>query len=249
MDKKVCFLDFERENLVNLVEKYRDIVENKKTSSNIIAQKKQIWERITLEYNQNPNVKKRLTKQLRKLWENTKAKRKNKLKSSSTYSLLSTTIDKHINFSGNTTLDTAVDGDDLQDTTDDMHCDANEQPTAKAKSNHLGCSEGSLDELLTPVISLRVKKIEDATHQQREIHLLSTQREQLQIKALEERLSQQSELHAIKMEQEREFHQLRMSQEKDLYLQRVRWEQELHQLRVLDYNKVQSSSYSVMYKQ
>lgn len=94
MDKKVCFLDFERENLVNLVGKYRKIVENKETSSSMIAQKKQIWERITSEFNQNPNVKKRLTKQLKKLWENTKAKRKTKLKSSSTTSLLSTTIEK-----------------------------------------------------------------------------------------------------------------------------------------------------------
>lgn len=95
---------------------------------------------------------------------------------------------------------------------------------------------------------MRVKKVEEATQHQKEIHFLSTQREQLQIRALEERISQQSELHAIKMEQEREFHQLRMSQEKELHLQKIRWEQE-HQLRLLDYNKVQSSSYSVMYKQ
>lgn len=88
------FLDYERESLVNLVGKYRDIVENKKTDSEMIAQKNQIWERIASEYNKNPNVRKRLTKQLRKLWENTKAKRKIKLKSSSTTSLLSTTMDK-----------------------------------------------------------------------------------------------------------------------------------------------------------
>lgn len=94
MDKKVSFLDFERENLVNLVGKYQDIVENKRTCSSMIAQKKKIWERITSEYNQNPNVRKRLTKQLKKLWENTKAKRKTKLKSSSTISLLSATIEK-----------------------------------------------------------------------------------------------------------------------------------------------------------
>lgn len=94
-----------------------------------------------------------------------------------------------------------------------------------------------------------MKKIEEATQQQKDIHFLSTQREQLQIRALEERISQQAELHTIKLDQEKEYHQLRMSQEKDLYLQKVRWEQELHQLRLLDYNKVQSSSYSVMYKQ
>lgn len=94
MNKKVCFLDFERDSLVNLVGKYQDVVENKKTDSSMIAQKQKIWERITSEYNRNPNVKKRLTKQLRKLWENTKAKRKIKLKSTSTTSLLSTTMDK-----------------------------------------------------------------------------------------------------------------------------------------------------------
>lgn len=98
MDRKVCFLDFERDNLVKLVGKYQNIVENKKTSSSIIAQKKEIWDRITAEYNRNPNVKKRLTKQLKKLWENTKAKRKIKLKSSSTTSLLSTTMEKFDKF-------------------------------------------------------------------------------------------------------------------------------------------------------
>lgn len=96
---------------------------------------------------------------------------------------------------------------------------------------------------------MRAKKVDEATQQQKEIHLLSIQREQLQIQVLEERISQQAELHAIKKEQEKEFHQLRISQEKDLYLQKVRREEELHQLRLLDYNKVQSSSYSVMYKQ
>jgi len=59
------FLDFERESLVNLVGKYRDIVENKKTDSEMIAQKNQIWDRITSEYNRNPNVRKRLTKQVK----------------------------------------------------------------------------------------------------------------------------------------------------------------------------------------
>ncbi len=96
---------------------------------------------------------------------------------------------------------------------------------------------------------MRARKIEEATHQQKEIHFLATKREQLQIKALEESIGQQAELHTIKLEQEKEFHQLRMSQEKELYMQKVRWEQELHQLRLLEYNKVQSSSYSVMYKQ
>ncbi|KAG4075476.1 hypothetical protein HA402_015129 [Bradysia odoriphaga] len=244
MDKKVCFLDFERETLVNLVGKYHNIVENKKTGSSMIAQKKQIWERITSEYNQNPNVKKRLTKQLKKLWENTKAKRKTKLKSSSTTSLLSTTIDNV-----SPTLDTSTHTVDMNDMNDEIQYELNEPPICNAKTNNYTCNDDNLEELLTPVISLRAKKIEEATNQQKEIHFLATQREQLQIKALENRISQQAELHTIKIEQEKEFHQLRMSQEKDLYLQKMRWEQELHQLRLLDYNKVQSSAYSVMYKQ
>lgn len=94
MDRKFLFSDFERKTLVNLVVKYREIVENKKTCSSMIARKKEIWERITSEYNQNPNVKKRLTKQLKKLWENMKAKDKTILNSIRTTSLLSTTIDK-----------------------------------------------------------------------------------------------------------------------------------------------------------
>lgn len=76
MNKKVSYVDYERRVLVALVAKYRDIVENKKTDSSTVHKKQQIWLRITSEYNRHPNVRKRLTQQLKRLWENTKARAK-----------------------------------------------------------------------------------------------------------------------------------------------------------------------------
>lgn len=75
MNKKVSYVDYERRVLVALVTKYRDIVENKKTDSSTVHKKQQIWLRITSEYNRQ-NVRKRLTQQLKRLWENTKARAK-----------------------------------------------------------------------------------------------------------------------------------------------------------------------------
>lgn len=69
MNKKVSYVDYERRVLVTLVAKYRDIVENKKTDSSTVHKKQQIWLRITSEYNRQPNVRKRLTQQLKRLWE------------------------------------------------------------------------------------------------------------------------------------------------------------------------------------
>lgn len=76
MNKKISYVEFERQILVNLVEKYREIIESKKTDSSTVHKKQQTWQRITNEYNKHSNVRKRLTKQLKRLWENTKAKAK-----------------------------------------------------------------------------------------------------------------------------------------------------------------------------
>lgn len=49
-----------------------------------------------------------------------------------------------------------------------------------------------------------MKKVEQATIQQKELHNLSVQREQLQIRLLQEEINRQAELHSFKMEKERE---------------------------------------------
>lgn len=81
MSKKISYVEFERRILVNLVEKYRDIVECKKTDSSTVFKKQQTWIRITNEYNKHFNVRKRQNKQLKRLWENTKAKAKKNITS------------------------------------------------------------------------------------------------------------------------------------------------------------------------
>lgn len=83
MNKKVSYVEFERKILINLVNKYKEIIENKKTDSGTVFKKQQTWLKITNEYNRHQNVQKRLTKQLKRLWENTKAKAKKTSSSSS----------------------------------------------------------------------------------------------------------------------------------------------------------------------
>lgn len=57
------------------------------------------------------------------------------------------------------------------------------------------------------VVSARLKKVEQSIDQQKELHMLQIQREQLQIKALQEELSRKSEHHSFQLEREREVNE------------------------------------------
>lgn len=76
MSKKISYVDHERRVLFKLVNKYRDIVDDKRTDSETLHKKKATWLRVTAEYNRQPNVRSRLVQQLKRLWENTKARAK-----------------------------------------------------------------------------------------------------------------------------------------------------------------------------
>lgn len=68
----------DKEILINLVKKYRDKVENKKTDAVVNAEKKQFWEKITNEFN-STTVVKRTSLQLRNTYKNMKRILKNDL--------------------------------------------------------------------------------------------------------------------------------------------------------------------------
>lgn len=76
MAAKVSYNQCERQTLVDLVNQHREIVDSRRVDSNTLNRKRQTWLKITTEYNRHPRVRKRLTKQLRRLWENTKARAK-----------------------------------------------------------------------------------------------------------------------------------------------------------------------------
>lgn len=80
--------EFERKTLVDLVKPHRSIIDSKKVDADTLSKKREIWLKITNEYNQHTRVRKRLTKQLRRLWENTKArwKKESSMSGSSTKS-------------------------------------------------------------------------------------------------------------------------------------------------------------------
>lgn len=93
-----------------------------------------------------------------------------------------------------------------------------------------------------------MKQIEERTAQQREIHLLTVQREKLQIRLLEDQVQKLSDIHLMQINKEKELQELRICQEKSLYHQRIRNEQELHQLKLAEYNRVQAGAYQMIYK-
>ncbi|XP_046398942.1 uncharacterized protein LOC124165538 isoform X1 [Ischnura elegans] len=66
----------EKDLLVALVIKNRDILENKRTDAVTLSDKTRCWRNIEAEFNGNSQVVKRNWKQLRKAWDNVKTKRR-----------------------------------------------------------------------------------------------------------------------------------------------------------------------------
>lgn len=73
---KVSYNEYERKTLITLVNKHRSIIDNKRVDSETLARKQKTWDDIMNAYNRTPRIRKRATKQLRRLWENTKARAK-----------------------------------------------------------------------------------------------------------------------------------------------------------------------------
>nr|CAI5840972.1 unnamed protein product [Callosobruchus analis]CAI5840974.1 unnamed protein product [Callosobruchus analis] len=72
MEKKV-FTTSEKALLLNLVDKFKDLIENKKTDGATLEKKKEAWEKVTRLFNANSETQ-RQCKQLRKFWDNLKQK-------------------------------------------------------------------------------------------------------------------------------------------------------------------------------
>ncbi|XP_044149134.1 myb/SANT-like DNA-binding domain-containing protein 3 isoform X2 [Bufo gargarizans] len=68
------FSELEKNVLLALVEKYKYVLECKKSDARTIALKQRTWQALAHEYNSQPNVSLRDFKQLKKCWENIKAR-------------------------------------------------------------------------------------------------------------------------------------------------------------------------------
>lgn len=263
MATKVSYNQYERQTLVDLVNQHREIVDSRRVDSNTLNRKRQTWLKITTEYNRHPRVRKRLTKQLRRLWENTKARAKKQnvdttgnsgshqmlLNESSNEPLLDT-IPSQSNHSGSDGND--FDQEYVESETRARVVSLKEEQYHERRSRDIlgnctdegayhhsdtayagGEHEVEVEGILAPsksqqsfekqtkllpyycsmlnffvdnfsVIAARVRRNDEATSHQKEIHRLALQREHLQIRALEEQLVRQAEVHAIKMERDRE---------------------------------------------
>lgn len=73
---KIVYNEHERHTLVELVMQHRSVIDSRRVDADTLSKKRLTWLKITNEYNRQPRVRKRLTKQLRRLWENTKARAK-----------------------------------------------------------------------------------------------------------------------------------------------------------------------------
>nr|XP_055158497.1 tomoregulin-1 isoform X3 [Nyctereutes procyonoides] len=70
------FSELEKSILLALVEKYKYVLECKKSDARTIALKQRTWQALAHEYNSQPSVSLRDFKQLKKCWENLKARTK-----------------------------------------------------------------------------------------------------------------------------------------------------------------------------
>ncbi|KAF6205839.1 hypothetical protein GE061_020013 [Apolygus lucorum] len=80
MDKKrIAFSESEKVRLRELVMERRDVVENRKSDVNSLMEKKRAWDVITADFNSSGQFPNRSVVQLKRLWENVKARRKAQL--------------------------------------------------------------------------------------------------------------------------------------------------------------------------
>ncbi|XP_062938339.1 myb/SANT-like DNA-binding domain-containing protein 3 isoform X3 [Cynocephalus volans] len=70
------FSELEKSILLALVEKYKYVLECKKSDARTIALKQRTWQALAHEYNSQPSVSLRDFKQLKKCWESIKARTK-----------------------------------------------------------------------------------------------------------------------------------------------------------------------------
>ncbi|KAH7936398.1 hypothetical protein HPB52_023103 [Rhipicephalus sanguineus] len=71
---KVNFTDEERGVLTDLVNKYREVLENKRIDAVSLQRKQRTWDQLATEFNSRQNVHPRTAKQLKKCWDNFKEK-------------------------------------------------------------------------------------------------------------------------------------------------------------------------------
>ncbi|XP_065304485.2 myb/SANT-like DNA-binding domain-containing protein 3 [Dermacentor albipictus] len=72
MPGKTYFTEEEKDLVQDLINKYKDVIENKRTDAVSLTAKAKAWEKLCAEYNSRPFVRARDVKQLKKLWDNLK---------------------------------------------------------------------------------------------------------------------------------------------------------------------------------
>lgn len=70
------FTEHERSVLVNIINKYRNIVDTRSRTREIYLEKQSVWQQIVEEYNSTENIMVRTEKELRKCWDNMKYRAK-----------------------------------------------------------------------------------------------------------------------------------------------------------------------------
>ncbi|XP_075539175.1 uncharacterized protein LOC142573810 [Dermacentor variabilis] len=76
MPGKAYFTEEEKDLFTELLQRYSNVIESKKTDAVSLNAKAKAWERLCTEYNSMPHVRRREVKQLKKLWDNLKQKLK-----------------------------------------------------------------------------------------------------------------------------------------------------------------------------
>ncbi|RXG55478.1 hypothetical protein Avbf_11399 [Armadillidium vulgare] len=103
--KRIIYTKHEKEYLIKLVLKHKDIVESKNLQGSALLEKNEAWREIESDFNAVAFHNKRTCKQLKKLWDNLKTEKKKQLSS----------LKKEISYTGNGSLSQFSDEDPSED--------------------------------------------------------------------------------------------------------------------------------------
>ncbi|KAG7164490.1 Myb/SANT-like DNA-binding domain-containing protein 3-like 1 [Homarus americanus] len=77
--RRKWFIPSEKTVLTALIEQHKDVVESKKRDGASNREKEQVWEVIAAQFSAHPSAQRRTSRELRRCWENMKARAKKAL--------------------------------------------------------------------------------------------------------------------------------------------------------------------------
>lgn len=206
-----AFVHFERRVLLDLVQRHRDIVHDRRTDSNSVHRKQQTWLQITDDYNRHPNIARcRQMPQLKRLWQNTRARAKKAgvgrvmVSTKTAPSMLRDSIR-----SSSAAAEAEVVGANIEPAVHIQQSDSligHDGSDGMQNVNEKCLNPGRTRRIkhAIAVTSARMRKFEESIVQQSELHRNQMYREQLAIQSVQADMQRLAEAHVLQLQRDNE---------------------------------------------